>query len=380
VKHLALGGLVAGCLLTVAAFAADSNSTEPTVPAGFAIEAIAHVPHARELALTPNGDLLVGTNGPEVDIVPDAEGDAGEPSIFARVPDDEASGLALASDALYVGATLGVWRVPYVRGERRAAGRAERVFAVRTGGAGGHSTTSVALSDRRLYASIGSSCNACEERDPTRATIQTMTPTGADATARAVHIRNAIALAVDPTTGDLWAGAAGQDELPHGHPYELFDDVSARAETPDYGWPTCVENRLPVRPGNDCSHVAVPLVAFPAYETPIGATFYPNAVNGRYAFPAAWRGGAFVALHGSWHRPLVSPLVAFVPIEGRAPHTAVDWKDPTKQWRPFVTDWQAADGRRIGRPTGIAVGADGSLFVADDDAGTVYRIRPTERR
>jgi glucose/arabinose dehydrogenase len=120
----------------------------------------------------------------------------------------------------------------------------------------------------------------------------------------------------------------------------------------------------------------IPRVVFPAYNTPIGATFYPLHPTGKYAFPAEYAGGAFVALHGSWHEPLVPPRVAFVAIKGDEPLKPVDWSDPSAQWREFVGGFQRADESRIGRPTGIAVGPEGSLFVADDQAGVVYRIRP----
>jgi glucose/arabinose dehydrogenase len=63
--------------------------------------------------------------------------------------------------------------------------------------------------------------------------------------------------------------------------------------------------------------------------------------------------------------------------DGDAPATAVNWTDPTKQWSDFVSGFQLADGTtRVARPTGVAVGSAGSLFVADDQNGLVYRIRP----
>ncbi|MBV9439074.1 MAG: hypothetical protein JOZ24_03675, partial [Candidatus Eremiobacteraeota bacterium] len=195
---------------------------------------------------------------------------------------------------------------------------------------------------------------------------------------RAVDIRNAIALAVQPGSGDLWAGVAGRDDLEHGHPYEIFDDVSAHAGTPDYGWLKCYDDRRPIA-GASCANVVVPRVVFPGYDTPIGAAFYPTDGRGKYAFPAEYRGGAFVTLHGSWHTPLVPPRVAFVPFRDGAPARGVDWSNPDAQWREFLGGCQNADERRNCRPTGVAVGSDGSLFVSDDYTGTILRIRPTGR-
>jgi len=351
-----------------------------TVPPGFAIEKIATVPHARELAVTPNGDLLVGTETDTVSIVPDAQGAPGTPRVFAQVDDRPVASVWLDGDTLYLGAQFGVYRLAYHTGDREARETPQKIASVRTSGESrDHVTTTVAVTNGMLYASVGSSCNACvPDLDPTRATIQMMHLDGSDMTPKVVRVRNAIALGVNPATKTLWAGVAGQDELPHGHPYENFDAISLRPGVVDYHWPYCYEDRKPARPGADCHDAPVARVVLPAYETPIGATFYPLEARGRYAFPAEYRGGAFIALHGSWHTPLVPPRVAFVPMTGDEPRTPVDWSDPSKQWREFAGGFQKADDTRVARPTGVAVGTDGSLFVSDDQSGAIFRIRPVK--
>ncbi|GAC1521894.1 MAG: sorbosone dehydrogenase family protein [Vulcanimicrobiaceae bacterium] len=355
---------------------AGSRTVLPTVPTGFSIEPIARISSPRELAVARNGDLFVGTSGENVLIVRDATGAPHEPHVFASLPDRFASGIALDGRDLYIGTYGGVWRVPYATGDDIARVPPTKIATVRPEGGRGHVTTSVALGRDVLYAGVGSSCNACDERDPTRATIVAMARDGTGARPRATHIRNPIALAVDPQTDTLWAGVAGQDELEHGHPYEIFDAVGAHAGTPDYGWPTCYENHRAATGSSDCFHQTTARVVFPAYETPIGAAFYDAPNSSAHAFPPSYRGGVFVALHGSWHTPPVEPRVAFVPLRDDRPARPVDWNDPTVQWTTFVGGFQRHDGRRIGRPTGVAVATDGSLFVADDDADVVYRIRP----
>ncbi len=367
---LATGGML------VRSVSARDSTVLPTVPPGFEIETIAHVDRPRELAVTPSGDLLIGTSDNGVEIVPDAVGTPREAHLFARLEDRGAAGIALGRDALYVGTYGGVWRIPYERGDETARAKATRIATVRPGGGGGHTTTSVAVGRDTLYAGVGSSCNACDEHDPTRASVVAMGLAGENPHPRATHIRNAIALAVDPQTGALWAGVAGQDELEPGHPYEIFDPIGAHAGTPDYGWPTCYEDHRAVDGRRDCSAQTPARVIFPAYETPIGAAFYPTAGSGSHAFPRAYRGGAFVTLHGSWHQPPVEPRVVFVPLHGDEPVTAVNWHDPRVQWSNFLGGFQRADGSRMGRPTGVAVAPDGSLFVADDYADAIYRIRP----
>lgn len=348
----------------------------PVVERGFTIEQIATVGDARELAAAPNGDLFVGTSGGDVYIIPhaDASGPAGTPRVFAHFDDSPAAGVALSAGVLYVGTQFAIWRIPYRAGDLHARSAPRKLAAVRPSGiARDHVTTSVAVARGNLYASVGSSCNNCRpDVDETRATVGRVAGGGYQVIAK--NIRNAIALTANENTGALWAGDAGQDELAAGHPYEIFDPVSLHASVADYGWPTCYENRR----GSGCSGVVVARVAFPAYATPIGAVFYPQNPGGRYVFPARFRGGAFVTLHGSWHGPpFVPPAVVFVPMRGDSPVTPVDWNDPHKQWMQFVGGYQE-DGsdRRVGRPTGITVGPQSDIFLADDATGAIYRIRP----
>ena len=209
-----------------------------------------------------------------------------------------------------------------------------------------------------------------------------MKPDGSDFSQRAKRIRNAIALTVNPATGSVWVGDAGQDDLPFGHPYEFLDDLSAHAGDADYGWPECEENHHVYWRGYTCTNTVEPLVELPAYSTIIGATFYPDRQSGLYAFPQRYRGGLFAAVHGSWHVDgrgcsAAPPRVVFVAMNGDRPAKDVDWNDPTAQWSDFLTGFQSGCTARIGRSTGIAVGPMGSLFVGDDAAGLVYRVRPT---
>jgi glucose/arabinose dehydrogenase len=354
---------------------------------GFHLDRIATVDGARELAFAPDGALFVGTRGGSVYVIPNAGSNPGTPREFISLGDGPDAGVTFGNGSLYVGTQHAIWQVPYRSGELHP-GTPKKLADVRTGsppaGSDGdvHTTTSVAVVGSKLYASVGSSCNACVETDPTRATIGivqngTYTPI-------ARRIRNAIALFGDPQTNQLWASDAGQDELPTPHPYEFIDDVTAHHPPVDYGWPFCYENHKH-KPGTNenCSRVALPRVLFPAYETPIGGVFYPLHPHGRYAFPAKYDGGAFVTLHGSWHGPseglpgYLPPRVVFVPMHGDDPARPVDWSNPTAQWTQFIGAYQQGGTIvRNGRPTGIAIGPQGDLFIADDMTGAIYRIRP----
>jgi glucose/arabinose dehydrogenase len=369
------------------------------VPPGFTIESIASVGGARELAALPNGDLVVATNGRDLYLVPNAESNPGQARVLASLPDDLAAGVTFVAQRseLLVATTHHVWAIADPTSGRPLQPR--RIADVRSGpvapGTDGdvHNTTSLAFSKGLVYVSAGSSCNArmnggaspCVEPDPTRAAVSVMEASGSEFHQRAKRLRNGIALAVNPQSNAVWVGGAGQDDLAFGHPYEFLDDLSAHAGVADYGWPLCEENHHAYWPGADCSHTVAPLIVLPAYSTIIGATFYPLSPAGPYAFPARYRGGLFATAHGSWHRDrtgcyVAPPRVVFIPMKGDVPVKPVDWTNPATQWTDFVTGFQSGCLTRAGRPTGIAVGSRGSLFVADDASGAIYRIRPTRSR
>jgi glucose/arabinose dehydrogenase len=335
---------------------------------------------------------LAGTGSRDVYVVPSAESSAPqEAAVFATVSDDLAAGVAFSQKRgeIFIATEHGVFATAYAPG-RRTSASLQRIAAIRTGPVAPnsdgdvHSTTSVAFSDasNTLFVAVGSSCNACTESDPTRASIFAMRMPDGTLAKRATRIRNAIALTVDPQNGALWAGDAGQDDLPFGHPYEFLDDVTSHPNVADYGWPACEENRKAYVSGADCSRTAAPLVELPAYSTIIGVVFYPLKPAGKFAFPQPYRGALFAAAHGSWHRApaggyAAAPQVVWIAMRDGRPATPVDWQNPAAQWRTFASGFQASGGlQRSGRPTGLAVGTQGSLFIADDTAGAIYRVRP----
>ena len=365
-----------------------------TVPTGFTLTTIAQIANARELAALPNGDLLVATNGTAVYLVPNADATSapGTPVVFTTPGETPAQGISFdaLSCTIYLSSQHNIYAMAYVDAQQSAVSGTP-IATVRngdlapnrpSGDTDDHTSTSVAFAGGALYAGVGSSCNACVESDPTRASIQQMDPGGANMTTRATRFRNAIALTPNPATGTLWAGGAGQDNLAEGHPYEFFDAVTLHSGVADYGWPSCEENHVAYTTGAACAATVAPLIEMPAYSTIIGAAFYPSGQTGAYAFPTSYKGGLFLTAHGAWHTNpdstyVSSPQVVYVPMNGDAPQTAVDWSDPTKQWTQFVGGFQLSDGKtRVARPTGIAVGALGSLFIADDQNGYVFRVRP----
>jgi glucose/arabinose dehydrogenase len=343
----------------------------------------------------------------------------------------KAQGVAYSSvaSAVYVATTNGVYEIPYHTGDR-VASRIVRIANVRTGSVSSlappgdsdvHTTTSVTASKTGIFIGVGSSCNACAETDPTRAVVLAANFDGSNLHTVATRIRNPVALAVDPATQDVWVGGAGQDCLPQGlavcssmddayasdpHPYEYVDNLTlamsdrknVHANEADYAWPLCEENHRTYSsfalvpsttatpmPADYCStggtYQAVPLVEFPAYSTHIGMSVSTPAQTGTYALPAPYNDALIVSNHGSWHEtskgiPVQTPSVSYVPLAGRLPATAVDFSHPGTQYQSILFNYQADDGSRVGQPSGIAIGPQGSLFIADDYAGVIYRVRP----
>jgi glucose/arabinose dehydrogenase len=393
---VAAAALLFGCSDGSAASSRSSASADSRfalVP-GFSITRIASVRGARELAILPNGDLLIGTSGTSIDILPHPEADEPDGAhVFTKLSEGPAAGVAYAPNgSIYAATNTTIWKIPYVPGAQSASG-AVAIAHVRTGSVAPnsdgdvHRTTSVVATATRLYAGVGSSCNACVESDPTRATVQEMALDGSGMTTLATRARNAIALAIDPASKALWIGGAGQDGLAYGHPYEYVDSPTSHGTSRvDYGWPQCEENHraynaLGANPAPDCSAAIAPAIEFPAYATLVGATFYPASQTGAHVFPRAYRGGLFVTSHGSWHCcPATPPRVYFVAMDGDRPVTAVNWNDPTAQSVSFLSGLgSTGSSSYIARPTGIAVGSQGSLFIADDQNGAIYRIRPSGR-
>ncbi|HEX8905549.1 MAG TPA: hypothetical protein VF771_11935 [Longimicrobiaceae bacterium] len=111
-----------------------------------------------------------------------------------------------------------------------------------------------------------------------------------------------------------------------------------------------------------CARMKAPLVGFPGHWAPESLVFYTGT-----RFPARYRGGAFIAFHGSWNRaplPQAGFRVVFVPMSGGRAGTYETFTDLTP----------AGGGRPAHRPMGLAVAPDGALFLTDDAGGRIWRI------
>lgn len=401
---------------TKAPAAASSQRCAPdnggiTLPAGFCASIFADsVGRARHLVVAPNGDVFVALSaGPDstsggVLALRDTTGD-GHADVRVHWPQSGGTGIALANGYLYFAPDNAVLRYPYKPGSLEPGGPPDTIVEDLPTHPG-HHTKSIAVLGDSLFVDIGSPSNSCQVKDrtagspgidpcpqlATRAGIwlfNSGTPhqTEADGQRFATGIRNAPGIAINPQNQDLYAVQMGRDQLYQN--WSKYYNAKQGAELPaevflrvlkdtNFGWPYCYYDQFrresvlaPEYGGNGqkigrCGRVGRPVMAFPGHWAPLSLLFYQGT-----AFPARYRGGAFIAFHGSWNRaplPQEGYDVVFVPMEDGFPSDsfavfANGFAGPVKQ-----------PGSALHRPAGVAEGPHGALYISDDKGGRIWRV------
>jgi len=175
-------------------------------------------------------------------------------------------------------------------------------------------------------------------------------------------LRNAVGFVFSPTTGKMYATENGRDWLGDNTPP---DEINLIEGGKDYGWPICYGKNIHDTDFDHNVYVSNPcqepfetssLIDLQAHSAPLGLAFY----NGS-SFPEEYLGSLFVAFHGSWNRGAPTG------------YKIVDIDMTNFTVKDFATGWIQGINV-IRRPVDIIVAADGSLFVSDDNAGSIYRI------
>jgi glucose/arabinose dehydrogenase len=346
----------------------EGGVAEVTVPPGFEVAVFAEgLNGPRFIAFGPDGVLYAADRGNgRIVALPDEDGDgtADEIREFATGLNRPHS-LVYHQGAWYIGVQNGVVRLVDEDGDG-TADMQEQVVSLPSDGS--HTTKTVEfLPDGRMVVSVGSTCNVCEEDDPRRAAVLVYDDeNGTGESIFATGLRNAVGLAVHPATGELWATNNGRDLMGDDLPPE---NVYIVREGLDYGWPRCHSGDVidPDFGGPDaCAGVEPPVTEMQAHSAPLGMVFYTGQ-DAENPFPQEYWGDLFVALHGSWNRSVPTGYkVVRLPLDGSEPSGLV--VDFAVGWLDEETD------EASGRPVGLAVGPDGTLYVSDDKGGFVYRI------
>jgi glucose/arabinose dehydrogenase len=334
------------------------------LPDGFHISIFAQADSARMMAFSPGGVLLVNElDEGRVVALPDKNhtGKA-ERSVVVLEHLTEPHSITFYQGRLYVAERDKVRSYDWDEASLRAT---NPKLLTDLPAHGGHSNRTVLFHKDKMYVSVGSSCNACVEKDPRRAAITEFNADGTGKKVFATGLRNAVGMAVNPKTDTIWVTVNGRDNLGDDVPPEVINDLGPNGG--DFGWPYCYGDRVPDRnftpAGNDrCKNMIQPKVQMQAHSAPLGLAFYEGT-----AFPSEYRNNIFVAFHGSWNRS--------VPTGDKVVRIKLDDKgQPTSGAEDFITGWQDVRGRRSGRPVGIIFGEDGAMYVSDDQMGVVYRI------
>jgi len=378
-----------------------SGAEKPTAAAGLVVTAFARqLDHPRSLYVLPNGDVLVAeTNAPadrpddgkgikgwffrhfqkkagaavpsanRITLLRDADGDgvAETRSVFL---DHLYSpfGMALVGDTLYVANSNAVVQVGYAPGALRASSAPTVLAALPAGTINHHWTKNLVASvdGSKLYASVGSNSNVGEngiDAEHERAAVWEIDRVTGAHRVFASGLRNPVGMAWEPETGALWVSVNERDELGS----DLVPDyMTALHDGGFYGFPYSyygqhVDRRVKPQQPELVAKAIVPDYALGPHTASLGLASSRGAT-----LPAPFRGGMFVAQHGSWNRkPFAGYRVIFVPFGNGRPAGA-----PIE----VLTDFLDARGSARGRPVSVAIDRRGALLVADDVGNTIWRV------
>ncbi|WP_246598961.1 PQQ-dependent sugar dehydrogenase [Methylogaea oryzae] len=336
------------------------------LPEGFVIDTYADgLPQVRLLRFTAGGDLLASlpASGRVVLLEWDENGDGrpdGRSDLLIGL--NKPHGLDFRDNWLYVAETDGVARIRYDAAARRVRGTLERVVKDLPAD-GSHWTRTLKFGpDGWMYVSVGSSCNVCLENDPRRAALLRYKPDSGGGEIYATGLRNTVGFAWRPATQELYGVDNGRDLLGDDFPPCELNRIRQGGF---YGWPYANGNRV-ADPDFGAGHEEEinesipPVHAFKAHTAPLSIVF----LEGRQ-LPKEYRGAALVALHGSWNRSKK---------QGYQVVSLHFLADGRIEERPFLSGFEQAEDV-IGRPVDVAEGPDGAIYVSDDYAGAIYRVR-----
>ncbi|TDJ46140.1 MAG: sorbosone dehydrogenase family protein [Gammaproteobacteria bacterium] len=355
-----------GFLIILLGEPALSESLAPAVlqvPPGFRIQEVARVPNARSMVLGARGTLFVSSRfSGQVHAVAGVLGD--HPQVYLL---DEklrvANGIAFLEGDLYVAEPGRLLRYASIESNLDDPGEPEVVADDLPTTGKLHSWKYIAFGpDGKLYMSVGSPCNICDE--PDYGLIVRMNRDGTDREIYARGIRNTVGFDWQPGTGELWFTDNNRDLMGDDEPPGELNRVARTGL--HFGFPFChgletVEPKAELAALGTCADSEPPVLELPAHVAPLGLAFYHGDM-----FPDAYHGQIFIAEHGSWNRSeKIGYRVSLVQLDKTGQRVS--------SYEPFIEGW-LRDDEVSGRPVDVLVAPDGSLLVSDDKEGRIFRV------
>lgn len=346
------------------------------LPAGFKIAVYAdNVRSARGMALGDKGTVFVGSmTARTVYALVDANHDnVIQPNEIKTIATGltQPTGVAFHAGALYVAAATKVVRFDAI--EDHLDTPPAPITVIDGLPSQYHSWKFMAFGpDGLMYVSDGSPCNVCdnEKTEPRYAAILRMKPDGSNPEVFAHGVRNSVGFDWDPATKYMWFSDNGRDELGDDMPSDELNVATKAGE--HFGFPFCHQGDTPdpdLGKGRSCAEFVPPAEKVGAHVASIGLRFYTGTM-----FPAKYRGGIFIAQHGSWNRSVPAGYrVMFAKVNG----------DKVTTYEPFVegflegtksTSSRGATALQFGRPADVQPLKDGSLLISEDTPGRIYRV------
>jgi glucose/arabinose dehydrogenase len=355
-----------------AAPAEPENSTgiPLTLPAGFEISLFAkNLPNARVMAFDGFGNMWVSR--PQDGVVTQLTVENGtvkeQHDVFRGL--QKPHGLAVDpqnANILYIAEEHRI-----VRAHLYSDAPLEQVIDLPSGD--GHHTRTIAFGpDDRLYVSIGSSCNVCQEVDERRAKIYSLKRDGSDWQSHARGLRNAVFFTWSYVDGRMWATDMGRDLLGDDIPP---DEINIIEKEKNYGWPICYGKNIHDDAFDKNTYIRNPCmepfetpsyIDIPAHSAPLGLAFIPEE-----GWPQEYWYDLLVAYHGSWNRSTPTGYkVVRMKLNAEGDYEGVE---------DFITGFLAPNAKQAhGRPVDIIVQPGGTMYLSDDKAGAIYRVRRTQ--
>ena len=336
------------------------------LPDGFSIEVFAKdLPGARVMAFDAMGNMWVSrTSADVVTMLEIKEGKVvGQNNVLRNL--DNPHGLAFdpqGSGMLYFAEEGKVTRIATYSDDS-----GQKIADLPTQG-GGHFTRTLGFGpDDRLYVSIGSSCNVCNESDERRAAIYSMNKDGSDFKKFASGLRNTVFFTWSYVDGRMWGTDMGRDLLGDNIPPE---EINIIEQGKDYGWPVCYGNNIHdtnydknIYIQNPCNGKVSPQVEMQAHSAPLGLAFVPEE-----GWPESMWYDLIVAFHGSWNRS--------EPTGYKLVRIKLDANGNYEGAEDFISGWLQG-GTALGRPVDVLIQPGGIMYVSDDKAGVIYKINYT---